>query len=145
MHQSERVRQSAADCDYICLSISSLPTRIDRIALLQCEGLPSSPDGAPTFHVGPSSSPAAAQFILESDGTQLEPSRQIIFYYKYHTATAHPLPPSWAAHITTYYDRSSRTILSSHLVVTQQRVCVAKIHIRWLTVDRNVFGECCLQ
>lgn len=104
MHQSERVRQSAADCDYICLSISSLPTRIDRIALLQCEGLPSSPDGAPTFRVGPSSSPAAAaQFILESDGTQLEPSRQIIFYYKYHTA--HPLPPSWAAHITTFYAR----------------------------------------
>lgn len=142
MHQSERVRQSAADCDYNCLSIYPLPTTgIDRIALLQCEGLPSSPDGAPTFRVGPSSS-AAAQFSLESDGTQLEPSRQIILYYKYHTATAHPLPPG--PHITTL-DRSSRTILSSHLVVTQQRVCVAQIHIRWLTVDRNVFSECCLQ
>lgn len=129
MHQSERVRQSAADCDYNCLSIYPLPTTgIDRIALLQCEGLPSSPDGAPTFRVGPSSSPAAAaQFSLESDGTQLEPSRQIILYYKYHTATAHPLPPSWATHHYSRPQQQNYPLISSRRYPTTC-LCRANTH-----------------
>lgn len=146
MHQSERVRQSAADCDYNYLSIYPLPTTgIDRIALLQCEGLPSSPDGAPTFRVGPSSS-ESAQFSLESDGTQLEPSRQIILYYKYHTATVHPLPPSWATH---HYSRPQPAELSSHLISSlPNNVSVSRKYTfggwRWteMCLVNVVYSEC---